>query len=380
MKPLTQKDAGPLRLRARDAYCRGDVAAAIGIQRSLIDATRKDAHPGDYFFLASMRAAAGDHRARRDLMIEGHAHWPEEPHFVGSIGLCEAHLRRWPEAIDWLERAIALTPTNANLHDCLCRVYGETGDLDRARRHGETSLTLKDSATARMAPAVDLSTLPVPPFRADAPERNVIAFSLYGDKPRYCEAALENARVAPGLYPGWRCRFYCDLTVPAEIRSGLMAAGAQIVLKAGQDQLYEGLFWRFHIANDPNVDRYLVRDCDSLVNPREQQAVQAWIESGRHFHVMRDFFSHSELILAGMWGGVRGALPKLRPLYRPYLEDAAKTAHCDQKFLREQVWPTVRHSACIHDSLFRVLGAQPFPPGADLPPGRHVGQDMAAWK
>ena len=274
MTPLTQKEAGPSRLKARDAFCQGDIAAAIATQRALIDATRQDPHPGDYLFLASMLSASRDHKAVRHLMLEGHGIWPEEPSFVGGIGLSEAHLRRWPEAIQWLDRAITLTPTDANLHDCMARVCGELGDLEGAREHGETSLTLKDAATAKMAPAVALADVPVPPFRPDTQERNVIAFSLFGDKERYCTAALENARIAPQIYPGWQCRFYCDMTVPAPVRSGLQAAGVQIVLKSGQQRLYEGLFWRFHVANDPNVDRYLVRDCDSLVNPREARAVQ----------------------------------------------------------------------------------------------------------
>ena len=85
-------------------------------------------------------------------------------------------------------------------------------------------------------------------------------------------------------------------------------------------------------------------------------------------------------MLAGMWGGVRGALPDLQPLYLPYLEDPSKTANCDQRFLRLRVWPTVRQSVCSHDSAFRVLGAVPFPADAVMPPGRHVGQDMVAWK
>ncbi len=380
MKPMTQAEAGPTRLQAREHYCRGDIATAIGIQRSLIEATRADAHPGDYLFLATMLWASGDHRAVRDTMLEAHALWPEEPYFIDTIGVCEAHLLRWHEAVQWLERGLAINPDNPNLHDCLARVRGELGDRERSREHGEKALVLKDALAARRPPDVDLAAVPVPPFRADAPERNIIAFSLFGARERYCLAALENARVAPHLYPGWRCRFYCDASVPEETRAGLSAAGAEIVLMPAPQRLFEGLFWRFHVANDPDVDRYLVRDCDSLLNLREQRAVQAWIDSGRHFHVMRDYFSHTDPMLAGMWGGVRGALPALKPLYDPYLEDASKTANCDQRFLREVVWPTVRTSVCSHDSTFRVLGAEPFPDGATLAPDRHVGQDMVAWK
>lgn len=380
MTLISQKEAGPIRLKARDAFCKGDFAAAISVQRSLVEATREDPHPGDYLFLGSMLVAAGDHAAGRDVMREGHERWPDEPQFVGSVGICESHLGRWSEAIPWLERAVALSPQDFNLHDCLAWVHGKLGRLDEARRHGERSLVLKDALTAKRPPAVALAEVPVPAFRPEEPRRNVIAFSLFGAKERYSRGALENARIAPHLYPGWRCRFYCDESVPETVRGGLLAAGAEVVLMPRPRRLYEGLFWRFHVANDPEVERYIVRDCDSLLNLREQRAVQAWIESGRHFHVLRDFYSHSDLMLAGLWGGVRGALPELPPLYRPFLEDAAKAANSDQRFLREAVWPTVRHGVCIHDSLFKVLGAEDFPADAYMSSERHVGQDMSAWR
>jgi hypothetical protein len=380
MQQIAQKDAGPVRLKSRDLYCHGDVAGAIAVQRSLIEATREGLHPGDYLFLGSMLSISGDFAAAKTLALEAHALWPEEPQFVGIIGICHARLDQWNEAESWLTRAIASTPHNANLHDCITQVYGELDDLDRARAHGEQSLVLKDALTKDRAPAVSLADVPVPPFSRDDPARNVIAFSLFGAQERYCQGALDNAAIAENLYPGWRCRFYCDDTVPGSVRAGLIAAGADVVMMPGSQRLFEGLFWRFHVANDPTVDRYLLRDCDSLLNLRERRAVAAWIDSGTHFHVMRDFFSHSELMLAGMWGGVRGALPALPPLYGPYLDDVAKAANCDQKFLRKAVWPTVRRSVCTHDRLFRVLGAEPFPADAILPQGRHVGENMAAWR
>ncbi len=380
MQQIAQKDAGPMRLKSRDLYCRGDVAGAIAMQRSLIEATRNDLHPGDYLFLGSMLSTAGDFAAAQTNALEAHGRWPDEPQFVGIIGICHARLHQWTDAESWLTRAIAVAPHNANLHDCITQVYGELGDLDRVRAHGEQSLVLKDALTRGRPPAVALGDVPVPPFRADYPARNVIAFSLFGAQERYCRGALDNAAIAEHLYPGWRCRFYCDDTVPASVRAGLITAGADVVMMSGPHRLFEGLFWRFHVAEDPTVDRYLLRDCDSLLNLRERRAVSAWIDSGKHFHVMRDFFSHSELMLAGMWGGVRGALPALRPLYDPYLDDAAKAANCDQKFLREAVWPTVRHSLCTHDHLFRVLGAEDFPADAAIPAGRHVGENMAAWR
>jgi len=31
-----------------------------------------------------------------------------------------------------------------------------------------------------------------------------------------------------------------------------------------------GMFWRFMVASDPTVDRYIIRDSDSRLNARER--------------------------------------------------------------------------------------------------------------
>ena len=35
-----------------------------------------------------------------------------------------------------------------------------------------------------------------------------------------------------------------------------------------------GMFWRFLVAGDPAIDRFIVRDSDSRLNPRERLAVE----------------------------------------------------------------------------------------------------------
>ena len=114
---------------------------------------------------------------------------------------------------------------------------------------------------------------PPPPFDPAQPARNVIAFSLWGDAPRYLDGAQRNVEAAGRLYPGWRCRFYVDPTVPGAAVEQLASGGASIVHMPRHRNFYEGLFWRFRVAEDDSVSRFLVRDCDSVVNPREQAAV-----------------------------------------------------------------------------------------------------------
>jgi hypothetical protein len=84
--------------------------------------------------------------------------------------------------------------------------------------------------------------------------------------------------------------FCLDGSVPIAVRERLMDLGADVVLMSAAKSAFSALFWRFLVA-DPGVDRSLIRDADSVVNVRERVPVDRWIASGKHFHVMRDFWT-----------------------------------------------------------------------------------------
>ncbi|MDM0109120.1 tetratricopeptide repeat protein [Variovorax sp. J22R24] len=246
--------------------------------------------------------------------------------------------------------------------DGLTEVCGWLARPDDLRRYGRESL---DQADARLgqgqAGSIPSSAPPV--FEANHPERNIIAYTLFGDSPRYCEPAVKNVEVAADLFAQWRCRVYLDDSVPSAVQQRLRSAGAQVVDMTGQarDGVHP-LMWRFLVADDPGVSRFLIRDADALLSEREQMAVQEWITSSFWFHHIRDYFTHTELILAGLWGGCRGALPPLKPLMQAWLaRQGDVTRFADQIFLREMVWPTLRQSVLNHDELFGFHGARPFP-------------------
>lgn len=110
-----------------------------------------------------------------------------------------------------------------------------------------------------------------------------------------------------------------------------------------------------------------------MINLREDRAVQAWINSGYRLHMTRDAGTHTELMLAGCWCVVAGALPAMRSLLDRYLERPVTSRQfADQYFLREFVWPYARQSLLQHDSMFGFMQAAPFPDGPQ-PEGWHVG-------
>lgn len=203
--------------------------------------------------------------------------------------------------------------------------------------------------------------LPSPKKLSSDKQRNIISFSLFGNNPRYCETAVINASLAPLIYPEWTCRFYVDSSVPEHVLTRLAHYQAQIIMMDDNSQL-SGLFWRFLVTADPNVDCFIIRDCDSLISFKEQAAVKEWLNSGKFFHIMRDAIEHSELILAGMWGGYTGALEDINNKIQAFNQiRRITTKSIDQQFLRQFIYPTVAQSVLVHDSRHLEPNSLPFP-------------------
>jgi tetratricopeptide (TPR) repeat protein len=244
--------------------------------------------------------------------------------------------------------------------DGFTEACGWLNKFDEVRRYGCESLNLADARFSQ-TPAIPLPETAPKPFDARHPQKNIISFSLYGAQPRYCETMVKNAQVARELFPHWTCRVYLDNSVPEHVWRRLREHGAQLVDMSAENSLFPTL-WRFLVASDPNIDRFIVRDADSLLSEREQAAVEAWQSSTYFFHHMRDYFTHTELLLAGMWGGCTGVIPDIDGLMRGFIAQYQGSARfTDQYFLRSVLWSTVKQSLLSHDELFGFADAQPWP-------------------
>ncbi len=135
-----------------------------------------------------------------------------------------------------------------------------------------------------------------------------------------------------------------------------------------------GTLWRFLVANDNEVSRYIIRDADSVVNIRESVAVDEWLQSNRHFHLMRDHYDHSELGIGRHVGWCARRASGAGPAIRAWLCERATVASgktTDQVFLREFLWPTIRQGASSRTIVSLDLGeTREFPfRRPSLPPG-----------
>jgi len=351
-------------------------AGAPTPQKIQVNAGRSPAH--DHLVRGLKLFTAQDFKASFDVMTEAATLYPEEPAVHENLGVVLMKLRKFDASIAALNRALELGSDSLNIHDALCGALGHVGKMPDAIRHGRLSLEAKDRKFGAQPPICKLPKAKPPEFNGQARGENVIAYSLWGTNQRYYAPLQENLRIAAHLFPAWTIRIYHDADVAQELLSPLAKHGAQLqpmTLPAGEPP-HRRLLWRFKVWSDPGVKRFLVRDADSLFSVKERVAVDDWLRSGRYFHAMRDFFTHTDVLLAGMFGGVGGVLPPIEDLLKDFRGFRLEGDHVDQDFLTVRMWPTVRNNCLIHDSVFTgCLGSVPFPPYGALPAGHHIGQN-----
>jgi hypothetical protein len=324
------------------------------------------------YYLFQLEDYATAEKLLSDLLIQN----PTDLELLENRAVMRIRINKTAEAIGDFQQVVAQNPDAVNAWDGLANALYKLRRWAEAQQAGEESLQRKDQMAVTDL-AIDWPDVSPQVWDAAQQGIDVIAFSLWGNNPRYLRGAMRNLQEAPLVYPGWICRFYVDNSVPIEFVNLAIEHGAQVVQQPVNQSVRQKLSWRFLVANDPTVRRFLVRDADSVISVREAKAVAEWLESDRWFHVMRDYWTHTDPILAGMWGGRSGLLPELAPLVVSYKSGRLETPNIDQWFLRDRVWPIIRSSTLIHDRCFRALGARVWPE-ADPAGDWHVGQDEAA--
>ncbi len=194
----------------------------------------------------------------------------------------------------------------------------------------------------------------------------VLAFSLFGDLPRYNVGAIENARLAKWIYPDWTVRVYVDQTTPAATIDALRTAAAEVVPAPQWAGWHGGYFWRLLAVDDPGFVRWGIRDSDSRPTYKERHAVESWLESPLPLHTVRDHPGHKSPIMLGAFDGRRASIRDMAAHIDAWRQ-LGKGDHygSDEQILMERLWPTVRDETLVHSDfgdLYEFGGViRPFP-------------------
>ena len=191
--------------------------------------------------------------------------------------------------------------------------------------------------------------------------------SLYGSDPRYTQGAIENAKLIDKVFLGWKLRIYLpniekstqyagrDLSVPSDVIKQLESLNVDLVFMNPSTTAVKPIMWRFLVASDITIDRFIVRDADSRLISRDATEVELWIQSGKAFHCIRDHPANSGWpISGGLGGGVTSDLKfilKKKETFRKDMEKYQVQYHQDMVFLKEIVWLQVKDVAYCSDSV-----------------------------
>jgi hypothetical protein len=200
--------------------------------------------------------------------------------------------------------------------------------------------------------------------------KKIISFSLWGDKDKYIVGAFENIKLQQKYFPNWICRFYIDKNLPSYIYHKLKKLGAEVIDmdENPNTPLRLGMFWRFKVLEDNDVERFIIRDTDSRIDLRDYSVVKDWLLSKKPFHIIRDHIYHSTKIMGGMWGATNEIkkIINYTELYNKFIDENKNNTKFiygpDQDFLAKYIYPKVKELALIHDNWDRYKeGAKQIP-------------------
>lgn len=181
-----------------------------------------------------------------------------------DAALCLVNLKRWDEAIKEALIAVRLGQPSLSTLDILSQSYGHVDQLDNTRIWGLRALNARMQVFGGPASIVHTAAPLPPPPSAATRERNVIAFSLFGNSAKYCEVAVLNVEARAQVYPDWSCHFYVDETVPAHVIARLDVPGSRVLVVPSEVRNWPGPMWRFLAYDTPDLHRVIFRDADSL--------------------------------------------------------------------------------------------------------------------
>jgi len=185
-----------------------------------------------------------------------------------------------------------------------------------------------------------------------------ISFCLWGNQSKYTVGAIRNAQLVSKIYPGWVAIFYIDDSVDTTVVNALKNLSAQVIyVPITAKEMMPPMLWRILPANTPDIEIFVVRDCDSRLTKREKAAVDEWLASSKGFHSMRDHPLHTAKIMGGMWGMKHNCVPNIVEL--AIQANLPHRRNADQEFLENQIYPLIKDNVMIHDEFHETN--KPFP-------------------
>ena len=187
----------------------------------------------------------------------------------------------------------------------------------------------------------------------NAGSRNVISVSIDGDDIDKLYGALRYSQLVPIVFPRWRLRIYTSSAALNTTNSHhvlrilvkkLKNSGVEVFKVRGQTAEHlPSELWPYLVADDAEVDRFIVRNSDTRPSDREAAALDDWLMTNgtvKALYCIRDHPLHAvQPLVPGLVGGVPRLLRNasgttFRKLMRGHKSVVG--------FLHTTVWPLLK--------------------------------------
>lgn len=232
-------------------------------------------------------------------------------------------------------------------------------------------------------------------------KKKVISFALFhktgansnSPLPDWLLIGIEANRLGWHFYlPDWTVRIYIGPGVSDDVVKNLTAVAQTDPMfevtplplgniPSGHPNFHTWMLFRLFVADDPTVERFIVRDLDGRPSIREVMAINDWIRSGKSLHTIRDHKGHSVPIMGGMWGATDQMFPRIRArsggnlTMRQLVENFLRSppsGFTDQTFLQSHLWGHVAADTWAHD----IIPTRAFCKASD---GCHAIPQSVRW-
>ena len=187
----------------------------------------------------------------------------------------------------------------------------------------------------------------------NAASRNIISMSLDGDDIDKLYGALRYSQLVPIVFPRWRLRVYSSSAALNETSSHrvlrvlikkLENSGVEVFRVRGLTaERIPPELWAYFVADDTEVDRFIVRNSDTRPSDREAAALDDWLQTNstvKALYCIRDHPLHAaQSLVTGLVGGVPQLLKNATgSTFRKLMREHKSVVD----FLHNTIWPLLK--------------------------------------
>jgi len=193
----------------------------------------------------------------------------------------------------------------------------------------------------------------------NAASKNVISMSLDGSEVNLLYGALRYSQLVPVVFPKWRLRVYVSAAALNNTSSRVLRilirklenSGVEVLRVRGLTaERVPPILWSYLVADDLDVDRFIVRDSDMRPTERELAALDDWmnltVAASTPLYCIRDHPTHAvHELVPGLIGGIPRALHNATGTTFRKLMRGHKTT---SDYLKMAIWPLLKGNSTVY--------------------------------